>query len=136
MRLACVLGSAWLLASAATAQQNGLSIELNTHEQADSGCQLTFVANTSIAGGVEKVVFETVLFNTDGGVDLLTLFDFGAIPAGSPRVRQFILPNTQCVEIGKILINGVQTCSVADQNPGICSTGLSLSSRTNVEMQG
>lgn len=136
MRLAYVLGLVLSVAGAANAQESGLSIELNTHDQVENGCQLTFVASTDIAGGIEKVVFETVLFNKEGSVDLLTLFDFGTIPADRPRVRQFILPNTQCDQIGQILINGIQTCTVAGQDPAICSDGLKVTSRTDVEVQG
>lgn len=136
MRFVCVLASVLIWITAVSAQQPGLSIELNTHDQVEKGCQLTFVASTGIAGGIEKVVLETVLFSPDGSVDLLTLFDFAAIPSDRPRVRQFILPNTQCDGIGKILINGIQTCTVADQDPGICEAGLSVSSRTHVEIQG
>ncbi len=136
MRFVCALALALIWTTAVTAQQSNLSIELNTQDQVEKGCQLTFVASTDISGGIDKVVLETVLFSPEGSVDLLTLFDFAAIPADRPRVRQFILPNMQCDGIGKILINGVQTCSVADQDPAICDTGLSVSSRTNVEIQG
>lgn len=136
MRLVFIMIFLFSVANAANAQESALSVELNTHDQVEKGCQLTFVANTSISGGVEKVVFETVLFSTEGSVDLLTLFDFGAIPADSPRVRQFILPNMQCSEIGKILINGIQTCTVTDQDPSVCNEGLTVTSRTDVEIQG
>ncbi len=136
MRFVCALALALIWTTAVTAQQSNLSIELNTQDQVEKGCQLTFVASTDISGGIDKVVLETVLFSPEGSVDLLTLFDFAAIPADRPRVRQFILPNMQCDGIGKILINGIQTCSVADHHPAICDAELSVSSRTNVEIQG
>ncbi|MEM6387094.1 MAG: hypothetical protein AAF718_12750 [Pseudomonadota bacterium] len=129
---------AMLLGAASMAQaQNqtpGLSIELNTVAEANGGCQLTFVANTGFENGVEKAVFETVLFDKTGAVNCLTLFDFDAIPAGRPRVRQFVLPELACADLGQILINGVNTCEAPGIESDACAAGLSVSSRINVEL--
>ncbi|MEO0829975.1 MAG: hypothetical protein AAFY03_05890 [Pseudomonadota bacterium] len=81
-------------------------------------------------------MFETVLFGTDGAVTLLTLFDFGSLPPARPRVRQFVIPGQECSALGRILINGVTTCSVPGQDDGACAAGLTVSSRTDVELIG
>jgi len=114
----------------------GITVELNTVTQAEAGCQLTFVASSGHPDGVESVVLETVLFETSGAVNQLTLFDFGAIPAGVPRVRQFVVPGLQCASLGRLLINGVSACSVPGLDDGACAAGLSMSSRTDVEVLG
>lgn len=113
-----------------------LSVELNTVSQVDAGCQLTFVASSEHPEGMESVVFETVLFETSGAVNRLTLFDFGAIPAGVPRVRQFVVPDLQCASLGRLLINGVSACSVPGLDEDACAEGLSVTSRTEVEVLG
>jgi len=136
MRLAFCLCPLMFAGFAAIAQENSLSLEINALDQLEQGCQLTFVANTNIAGGIEKAVFETVLFNTEGQVSLLTLFDFRDIPVNRPRVRQFVLPAKQCDDIGTILINGIQTCTVANADTSVCNKALSVTSRTNVEFKG
>ncbi len=112
----------------------GLSIELNAARDGTGGCTLSFVITNGGAEAVEKAVFETVLFDTGGQVDRLTLFDFGALPAGRPRVRQFTLPDTSCGGIGRILVNGVSTCEAARDDA--CSAGLTLSTRTDIEVVG
>lgn len=117
-------------------QTPGLSIELNTVAEANGGCQLTFVAKAGFENGVEKAVFETVLFDKEGAVNRLTLFDFDAIPAGRPRVRQFVIPELACTDLGQILINGVNTCEAPGMESAACAAGLSVSSRIGVELIG
>lgn len=113
-----------------------ISVELNTVGQVDAGCQLTFLTSSGYEQGVEKVVFETVLIDTDGAVTLLTLFDFGALPSSRPRVRQFVIPQQDCSALGRILINGVTTCSVPGLDDSACEASLTVSSRTVVELIG
>lgn len=129
-----------LMATEAKAQEQSstatISVELNTVRQVESGCQLTFLTSSGYEQGVEKVVFETVLFGTDGAVTLLTLFDFGSLPAGRPRVRQFVIPGQECSALGRILINGVTTCSVPRLDESACAAGLTVASRTDVELIG
>lgn len=114
----------------------GLTVELNTLAEADGGCQVTFVMTNRHQSPIEKAVFETVLFNKAGTVDRLTLFDFGALPSGRPRVRQFVIPDLECSDLGQILINGANTCDAPDLAPGACMQGLSVHSRATVELTG
>lgn len=111
-----------------------LSIELNAQEQTDQGCKLSFLARNATGADINAAVFETVLFDTNGQVDRLTLFDFAALPANKPRLRQFVVPGLQCDALGQVLINGIATCE-ADAGEQVCD-GLTLSSRTGVEMLG
>ncbi|MDX8350497.1 hypothetical protein SLH49_21110 [Cognatiyoonia sp. IB215446] len=127
------------VASFANAQETGgasIMIELNTLQPAEGGCQLTFVTSTTHTRDIEKLVFETVLFTTEGAVERLTLFDFGAIPAHAPRVRQFVLPQLECADLGQLLFNGVNVCEVNGTEETSCATGLALTSRTDVELLG
>lgn len=137
VRLAlCGLCAATLPATLA-AQETGvpaLSVELNAQEQVEAGCKLSFLIRNGGEGAIEKAVYETVLFDTGGQVERLTLFDFGALPPGKPRLRQFVVPDLQCEALGQILVNGASTCE-ADA-PGACMDGLTVSSRTDVEMLG
>ncbi|GGG62363.1 hypothetical protein GCM10011415_05790 [Salipiger pallidus] len=112
-----------------------LSIELNAQEQQENGCKLSFLARNNTGDAISAAVFETVLFDDAGQVDRLTLFDFGALPANKPRLRQFVVPGLQCDALGQVLINGAATCE-AEAGAATCTEGLSLSSRTDVEMMG
>ena len=121
----------------AIAQDKGvLSLELNRLEQVEGGCRLAFVAQNGLAADLEGVAFEIVIFDADGRVQRLTVFDFGALPAGRPRVRQFDLAQTQCGSVGRILVNGVSQCAGQDIDDKACEQGLILTNRTGAEFTG
>ena len=88
---------------------NSVSIQLNAMKEGDNSCALTFLVVNGFAEPIDKVVYETVLFDGDGQVDRLTLFDFGTLPPGRPRVRQFSVGGMTCANLGQILINGSHT---------------------------
>lgn len=113
-----------------------LSLELNSVQDVQGACRFTFVANNPTGEAIEKAVFETVIFDTDGAVVRLSLFDFRDLPADRPRVRQFDVPATTCDRIGQTLINGTNTCTVNGAQSDVCSDGLSLSSRITIELLG
>lgn len=112
----------------------GLSIELNTAQTADNTCTLTFVVVNGHATAIDKLVYETVLFDSAGQVNRLTLFDFATLPPALPRVRQFALAGTQCNSLGRVLFNGLNTCTASDT--AACAGPLTASSRTGIEVLG
>ncbi len=113
-----------------------LSIELNATEQVDQSCRMSFLIRNGHEADVESAVFEAVLFDAEGRVDRLTLFDFGTLPAGRPRVRQFLLSNLDCGSLGQVLINGAETCEAGELGEAACTEGLELNSRADVELIG
>lgn len=136
----------WMLAavvaagSAVRAEETDISarvsLELNAVKTAESGCTLTFLVINGHARPIENAVYETVLFNTGGQVDRLTLFDFGTLPAGRPRVRQFVVPGTTCEKLGQVLINGAHACTAPGLFEGACDADLNLGTRTGIEVTG
>ena len=129
-----------LVATGAIAQEveqgAAVSIELNAVKANETSCTLTFLALNGHAGQIDKVVYETVLFDTGGQVDRLTLFDFGTLPPGRPRVRQFSVAGVACDGLGQVLINGAHTCDAADLADDACEAGLILNTRTKIEVIG
>ncbi len=113
-----------------------LAVELNTAAPQGDACRLTFVVENGLGADLDAAVIETVLFDREGAVILFTLFDFGAVPAGRPRVRQFDVAGTECGRIGRVLLNGVHACRGAGIAPGDCEAALRWSSRTDVEVIG
>lgn len=135
--LLAVAGVIPLAAQAEDAQMSkSVSIELNAIKPGDNSCALTFLVVNEHDQPIEKVVYETVLFDVEGQVDRLTLFDFGTLPPGRPRVRQFSVGGMSCANLGQILINGSHTCEAAGLEDRACEKDLKLSSRTDVEVIG
>jgi len=139
---AVLVGTALSLAAPVVAQEPGkdapaLSLTLNTLQPTGAGgCRLTFVIRNGLGSDIESLVTEAVLFDAGGQVATLTLFDFGSLPAGRPRVRQFDLAGPSCDGIGEVLVNGIGTCEGAGLTPAACLDGLRLSSETDVEVSG
>ena len=113
-----------------------LGLELNTVSEAEGACRLTFLAENGLGADLDALVLEAVLFTAEGDVDRLTLFDFGPLPAGRPRVRQFDLGGLSCTALGQVLVNGAADCAGAGLAPGACIEALRLSTRTGVEVAG
>lgn len=115
---------------------SGLSIELNAAQEVQGACRFTFVAQNNTGNEIDKAVFETVIFDAAGTVVRLSLFDFRDLPEGRPRVRQFDVPGMSCDAISQTLINGTSSCIVEGAESGVCSDGLSLSSRISMKLLG
>lgn len=116
--------------------QDRLVLELNTTQTTAAGCLLSFLVTNGLSGSIDAMVLEAVLFDTDGKVERLTLFDFGALPAGRPRVRQFEVPGPACEAIGSVLINGAQTCTGGEGVATQCDKALDLRSRSDINLIG
>ncbi|NVO54204.1 hypothetical protein HW561_00160 [Rhodobacteraceae bacterium B1Z28] len=125
-----------VMAQSAADDPAGLFLELNTVQDVDGACRLTFVARNQTGTAIDKAVFETVIFDATGTVVSLSLFNFRELPTDRPRVRQFILPGMSCDTVGQALINGASSCVVNGSESEICREALSLSSRVDMELLG
>ena len=123
-------------AEAQDAPAPALIVELNTTQTIEGVCRLSFLIQNEHPQEISKVIYETVLFDTTGSVNQLTLFDFGQLPVSRPRVRQFDVAQLACENLGKILINGATTCNAGTLSPDICTTTLELKSRTDIKVLG
>ncbi|AXI48863.1 hypothetical protein C1J03_11020 [Sulfitobacter sp. SK012] len=124
------------LAQSAEGAPSQLFLELNSIRDVGGACRLTFLARNETGVAIDKAVFETVIFDTSGGVVSLSLFDFRDLPADRPRVRQFELPAMACDTVGQALINGSSSCIVDGAESGVCHEALSLGSRLAIELLG
>jgi len=131
-----LIGLAPVAAAQETDVTGKVAIELNTVSEGQGTCTLTFMVTNGNAVDIDKLVFETVLFDADGRVDRLTLFDFGALPVGRPRVRQFAVPDLTCDSLGRVLFNGLHTCAADGLEQDNCAKGLLPSTRVDIEVLG
>ncbi|TNC60474.1 hypothetical protein [Rubellimicrobium roseum] len=130
-----------VLAQDQGAQANGpvagaLELELNDAMAVDGGCRLTFLVENGVGGDLSALSLETAMMNIEGRVAQVTLFDFGDLSAGRPRVRQFDLSELACEDLGTVLINGVTACEGTGIEPGACQSALTLSSRVVIDLAG
>lgn len=114
-----------------------LALTLNAARTTEAGaCRLTFVSRNTLGADIATLVTEAVLFDAEGRVATLKLFDFGSLPAGRPRVRQFDMAGLSCDDLGEVLVNGIDACEGEGLSPAACLEALRLSSDTDVEVTG
>lgn len=114
-----------------------ITVSLNSIAPVEGGgCRLTFVIRNGLDVAIDKLVFETVLFDGAGQVATLSLFDFGEVPPARPRVRQFDVNALPCDDIGQVLINGADTCDGDGLSPAACLETMRFSSDTGIEATG
>lgn len=139
LALAVLLAATTPVATLAQSEPDSSSrlfVELNALQDIGGACRLTFLARNETNATIDAAVFETVIFDTSGGVMSLSLFDFRDLPADRPRVRQFDLPGVACDTLGQALINGANTCTVDGAESTVCDSELFLESRLSVELLG
>jgi hypothetical protein len=134
--LACLLTVSPALGQETDVTDPAVRVELNAAETTTGACRLSFLIQNEHAAEISSAIYETVLFDAAGAVHQLTLFDFGALPSGRPRVRQFEVQGVGCDGLGSILINGATSCEAGELGAEVCTDTLDLNSRTEIEMLG
>ena len=113
---------------------NRLGLELNRLEKIGDGCRLSFVFRNGLAGTIEAMALELVLFDGEDRVAGLIAIDAGRLPAGKIRVRQFDFPATPCSGIARVLVNDVTACQGGGLAPGRCLEAIETGSRAGIDL--
>lgn len=133
--LACALAGLAVLGAAAAdvrAQEPRITLELNGIQAADAACRVSFLAQNLTGEEIKAAVFEVAVIDGKGLVSALIRLDFGRLPDGKSRVRQFDLAGQSCDAIGRVLLNDVAECTGDGLSAQVCLDALAVSSRTGV----
>lgn len=120
-------------AGAQQAPADTIGMELNRLEQNGEACRLTFVIRNDLGADLSGSGFEMVIFDDDGLVKLMTVFDFGALQSGKTVVKRFELPDTGCQSVSRILVNSAARCSGSGIDAAQCAAALRTANRSNIE---
>ena len=122
-------------AVAASAQDGGLTVELNKFEEIEAGgCRAFFLfrnqTDTSFAG------FEMSLAILDGGgvIDRLLSIDAAPLPVARTTLKLFEIPETSCANISEILLHELTSCQPQNAEQMDCFPILTLNSRTAAQL--
>lgn len=135
--LACAAGTVALAGGSASAQPSpeALSIELNRLAVANGGCELALVVTNESELNHDELRAELVLFDTEGLIGRRASADLGPADAGRTVVRTFLIPETDCAAVGRVLINDFTACAdAAKTDDGRCRPGVAVSSRAEAEL--
>ena len=128
-----LVSSLLLLTSAGSAvAAPTISIELNRLQEIDNGCRMNLVFTNRMSQPIDLITVETVLFDQQQRVDRFLLLRARELPPGKIRVHQFDVADTQCAEIGRVLLNDVTECEGQGLDPAMCLAEVGLESRAGV----
>jgi hypothetical protein len=104
-----------------------IHIELNAAENVQQDhCRLSFVVQNNAESAIETLKLDLALFDPTGTINRRMIVEIGPLRAAKTIVRTFGV-ETDCGQIGSILLNDVTACTPGD--PGGCLDRLTLSSR-------
>lgn len=124
-----------LIPAAGHAQSGNFGLELNSVQDVESTCRVTFVATNNTGIGLTEASYEVVVWDSLGGIpnDGFLVFEFGRMPVGKTKVVQFDLPNRPCNDVSRILINDLAACKSPAGDHDFCLTGLVANSRSTIQ---
>jgi hypothetical protein len=129
----CALGLALLMlwpvhSSIGAAAENPIRIELNTMENVQNSCRLSFVIENKGETPIETLKLDLAMFGREGGIQRRLIIELAPVRASKTMVKAFDVEG-DCGQIGSVLVNDVTACAPGD--PGTCLDRLTLSSRSS-----
>ena len=95
---------------AAAQEEQSLVVELNAVEPAEAGCKVTFLATNDLDADIDRTALELALFKTDGSIQRMVTLEFKALLQAKTKVLQFQIPDLDCADLGRVLINDITAC--------------------------
>ena len=129
----CMLGLVLLILwsvqnSIAAVAENPIRVELNTIENVQNNCRLSFVIENKGETPIETLKLDLAVFGREGTIQRRLIVELGPVRGSKTMVRSFDLDG-DCGQIGSVLVNDVTACAPGD--PGTCLDRLALASRSS-----
>jgi hypothetical protein len=115
-----------LLALGYARAEEAIRIELNSLENADARCRMSFVIENKNKQALDSLKLDLALFNAEGAMFRRMMIDVAPVRPAKTIVRTFATDG-DCAQIGSLLLNEVAACVPGE--PVACQDDMSLSSR-------
>ncbi|MEM7196600.1 MAG: Tat pathway signal sequence domain protein [Pseudomonadota bacterium] len=116
------------------AQADKIALEVNKVEQRESGCLFYLVVANNQPTDFQVLKLDLVLFDLDDIIIRRIVANLAPLPENKTSVKLFEIPNAQCSQVGKILINEALECSSTNGEEANCLSAISPSSKTGIEL--
>jgi len=117
------------LLAAPMAQAQSLTVELNKLENVETGCQAFFLFQNGREDTLTSFEMSLAILTSDGIIDRLLTIDAAPLPAERTTLKLFEISDTQCANIGEILLHDIPACTPQSGDPQDCYSFLELNSR-------
>ena len=129
------LGSTLLpVTPTAAAEQGGLIIELNKVEELGGACVASFVFQNKLGAGLDSFNVELILFDKDGVIVRRLVTAIASMPNGKTRVAVLRLHDGPCTGLSRALVNDILSCRAEGNGELDCLAGLSVMSRSAIDL--
>lgn len=119
-----------LVPVAASADDGGVSVELNKLETTGGACRAYLVLQNRSGRDFDSLKLDLVMFDRDGIVARRLAVEGAPLPAGKTGLRVFDMADQPCDGIGRVLLNDVLACGGDGGAWDDCLDLLQASSRT------
>lgn len=102
-----------------------IGVQLNKLEAFDNSCRAYLVVENETPTSVDTLDLDLIVFRPDGVIGNWLRVGLGPLNPGKTNVRIFDIPETDCADVDRLLINGIPGCIPLD--PAECLAILDLS---------
>jgi hypothetical protein len=128
------LATALTFAAAPSRAEAGLAIELNKVEDLGGGCVASLIFQNNLGATLDRFSLDLFLFDRKGVILRRVTIDMAPLQNGKTRVAQFHLYPGPCAEVSRILVNDFPQCRAENGASVDCLAGLTVSSRSTIEL--
>jgi hypothetical protein len=123
------------LGGPATAQDGGLTVEMNKFEEnAGGGCRAFFLFRNQSPKTFEAFEMSLAILDQSGVIDRLLSIEAAPLPAGRTTLKLFEIPEIACSAISEVLLHEVSACRPQNEPEMDCFPILSLDSKTSAKL--
>jgi hypothetical protein len=131
----CAMAILGLVAMAAPAAAQGITVELNKLEEADGGgCRAFFLFRNTTEMTFEGFELSVAVLDGDGVIDQLLTIDAAPVPAMRTALKLFEIPGTGCAAISQVLLHEITSCRPQNADEMDCFAILDLVSRASADL--
>lgn len=122
-------------ASAALAQDGGLTVQMNKFEEAEGGgCRAFFLFRNQTGKTFEGFEMSLAVLDADGVIDRLLSIDAAPLPAARTTLKLFEIPGIACSAISEVLLHEISACRPQNEPEMDCFPILTLDSKTAAKL--
>lgn len=123
------------LGQPASAQENGLTVELNKFETSESGgCRSFFLFRNRSDMTFEGFEMSLAILDSGGVIDRLLTIDAAPLPAARTTLKLFEIPELACSDISEILLHEIGSCRPQNGEEMDCFGMIELNSRASAPL--
>ncbi len=123
-----------LWAGGVSAQSGRLLVELNKFEAIDNGCRTFFLFRNTTDIRFQSFEMSLAILDREGVIERLLTVEAAPLPSERTTLKLFEIPESQCENIGEILLHEIVSCNPDQGEAPDCFGIIDLKSRASAPL--